>query len=242
MATRLRTVVHCVLLTGLIMSPLTLVALAADAPLEVKKTTSDAQPVQRKVRATLLVHATEPVVWRAENKFDLAQFDFYKRNVAAMVKSSVVIDKALEEKSVRDLPLIKQHGDNATDWLADQIKIEYPGNAEVMTISMVAEDRDQACMIVNAVASAFMKEVVDKERTDKLGRNDNLDKKFRAYKQQVLEKQRQLYELNQSIGTNDAETARIKYKMEVDTLDSFMRTRAEIQKQVFDLSLKNDMA
>jgi len=45
--------------------------------------------------------------------------------------------------------------------------------------------------------SAFMKEVVDKERSDKLIRRDILDKKLRAYKTQLLEKERMKFELDE---------------------------------------------
>jgi hypothetical protein len=53
--------------------------------------------------------------------------------------------------------------------------------------------------IVNGVIQAFMKEVVERERYDKLIRRDNLDKKLRNYKQQVLDKRRQLFEISQQL-------------------------------------------
>ena len=55
-------------------------------------------------------------------------------------------------------------------------------------------------------------------------------------------KQRQLYELNQQIGTGDAQTARIHYKVEVDTLEILMRSRTETQKKISDLTLKIELA
>ena len=86
------------------------------------------------------------------------------------------------------LPLVKQHQADLNSWLAGQLEIGFPGDAEVMTISMKSDDRDQAAVLVNSVVSAFLKEVVDKQRSDKLIRRDQLDRKYRAYNTQLLEK------------------------------------------------------
>ncbi|HEV2973236.1 MAG TPA: hypothetical protein VGY55_24935, partial [Pirellulales bacterium] len=234
MPTRLRAVVRCVLLAGVIAPPLALVALAADAPSDAKKTAPDVQPAKHRVCGTFLIHATEPAIWPAENKLDLAQFEFYKRNVAAIVKSSVVIDKALEDKGIQASPLIKQHGDKAADWLADQIAVEFPGNGEIMTVCMVAENDSQVREtrdMLNAVMEGFMKAFVYKERNDKLGRYDDLDRKFRAYKQEVLDKQRQLFDLVQAVGDKGA-VALPQWKIAELKQLALEARRAEIQAEL----------
>jgi hypothetical protein len=223
-------------------SLLTLVASAADKSPE-KKSVHEGQPAGRLVRSFLRVHAIPPTVASgAEQKLDLAEFDFYKRNLATLIKSPLVIDRVLDDKTIRDLPLIREHEANLSDWLADQIEVKFPGNVELMTIGMVSDDREQAKAIVDAVMTAFMRQVVQPEQGDRVERRDNLDKKLRVLKQQMLDKRRQLYELSQQIGTSDAQTARVRYKIETDSLDTLMRSRTEAQKKISDLALKIELA
>lgn len=222
---------------------LALLASAADTPPDAKKPAAEGQPAKKAVRGYLRVHAVPPTLSTGgEGKLDLAEFDFYKRNLAALIKSPLVIDRALDDKTIRDLPIIRQHETNASDWLADQIEVKFPGDAELMTIGMVTDDREQAKVIVDAVIAAFMRQVVRPEQGDRVERRDNLDKKLRSLKQQVLDRQRQLYELSQQIGTDDAQTAKIHYKVEVDSLETLMRSRTETQKRISDLTFKIKLA
>jgi capsular exopolysaccharide synthesis family protein len=199
-------------------------------------------PTKYESAALLQVKVANPSIWNQESGSD---WELYKRNALAQIKGELVINKALEDKGLLDLPVIKENSADLTNWLQEALIVDYPQNGELMRVAIRNEDPKGLDLIVSAVVEAFMKETVGKERTDKLAKYDDLDKKFRAYKQEVLDKQRQLYELNksiESIGTNDAESAKVKYKMELNTLDSFMQTRSDIQKQIFDISLKADMA
>src|SRR5438128_11272652 len=108
-------------LFGFLFSQFALVALAADNSPDAKKPAAEGQPAKY-VRGYLRVHAIQPSLSAgAEKKLDLAEFDFYKRNLAALIKSPLVIDFALNDKTIRDLPLIRQHEAGLSDWLAEQI-------------------------------------------------------------------------------------------------------------------------
>jgi hypothetical protein len=196
-----------------------------------------------KATAWLRVRAVEPLVFPKESaKTDPTEFESYKRNLVAMMKGAVVVNRALDDKTVQELPVVRQHGPKFTDWLSEQIEIEFPGNGELMSVSVTTGNKEQARSLANAIVSAFMKEVVEKERTDRLIRRDNLEKKLRTYKQQVLDKRRQLYELSQQVGAADAPAAKIRYRMEIDMLEALLRTRTDQQKQISDLSFKIEMA
>jgi capsular polysaccharide biosynthesis protein len=196
-------------------------------------------PTKYESSAWLRVRATIPSIWHGENGAD---FESYRQNQISMIKGNLVINRALDEKSVQDSPIIRRHSSDPTNWLSDNLVAEFPGNGEIMQVSLRYEDPNGVSDIVNAVVTAFVKEVVVRERDDKLIRRDNLDKKLRSYKQQVLDKQRQLFELSQQIGTADAPTTRVRYKLEVDTLETFMRQRSETQTKIADLTFKIKLA
>jgi hypothetical protein len=196
-----------------------------------------------KSTATVRVSAREPAIYPSgDNKFDPAEWDHVKRTMMAMAKAGPVVGKALDDKAVQELAIVKQHGAKQEDWLADQITVEFPGNGELMTISVTAGDHDQSKTIVDAVVSAFQREVIDRERTERLTRCDLLERKLNSLKSQVLDKERQLYNLSQQTGTADGQTAKVQYKMQVDALDTLMRSRTDIQRQISDLDLKLALA
>ncbi len=187
-----------------------------------------------KSTAMVRVSAHAPAIYPgADNKFDPAEWDHVKRAMMAMAKAGSVVGKALDDKVVQDLVIVKQHGAKQEDWLADQITVEFPGNGELMSISVALGDHDQSKMIVDALVSAFQREVIDRERTERLTRCDMLEKKLNNLKSQVLDKERQLYNL-----TDGSATAKVQHKMQADALDTLLKSRSEIQKQISDLEFK----
>jgi hypothetical protein len=189
--------------------------------------------------AAVRVLAHAPAIYPVPgNNFDPAEWDHVKRAMMAMAKAGSVVNRALDDKSVQELAVIKEHGANQVDWLADQITVEFPDNGELMTISVAVGDHDQSKTIVDALVTAFQREVIDRERTERVTRCDMLEKKLSGLKSQVLDKERQLYNLSRLIGTKGSETAKVQYKMQVDALDTLMRSRTDIQKQISELDLK----
>jgi hypothetical protein len=173
-----------------------------------------------------------PSIWPANDKPDREGFELYKRNLAEFARAPIVIDKVLNDRNVNSLPLMKQLGPNAADWLADQIVVNNPADSEVMEIGVLENDQTQGAVIAKALADAFQREIVDKERTDKLEQRDRLDKKFRNYKSNILEKQRQLFELEQQIGPKDdhkAELANRLHRLDQAAADA---DRAEMQAEL----------
>ena len=237
-----RPTIACVLGALLLMSGPATLAAAADRSADASAPSPEQHGATTTVRAWLRVRAVPPRIG-ADGKLDLAEFEFYKRNLAAIVKSPLVVNKALEDKKVQELPCVKGHHDDLTNWLIDNLRVRYPGDAEIMTVEMRGVDRPQATTLVNAVIEALKANFVDdRERSDRLSRSDELEKKLNAYKQQVLDKERQLYNLSQQIGTTDSQTARVQYKMQVDALDTLMHSRTDVQKEIADVDLKIALA
>jgi hypothetical protein len=111
-----------------------------------------------------------------------------------------------------------------------------------MTIGMVADDREQSRTIVNAVIAAVKNKIVEEERMHDLSRKLILEKKLRDYKQAQLDKQRQLYDLSQQIGSSDAQAAKIRYRMAVDSFRGLTQSRMDVRKQITDVTFKIELA
>jgi polysaccharide biosynthesis transport protein len=197
-------------------------------------------PTKFEAAAWLRVNLKEPSIMN--NPGEGADFEAYRRNQIAAIKGNLVINHALDEKSVQDSPIIRRYSADPANWLSDNLVVDFPGNGEFMKISLRYEDPNGVSDLVNAVVTAFIKEVVVKERDDKLDRKVALERKLGDQKKLGLEKQRQLYELTQQIGTQDAQTAKVKYKMAVETLETLMRQRSDYQKLITELTFKKKMS
>jgi len=235
---------------------LSIVAAAADPPLIDGKGEPSPKPSERKaeppaaesvadakkpdqiVYATLLVSAVRPrIMPSADDKFDRAEFAAYKQSQAALLKSDAVAQKALDDKSMRELPMIKEHGIDAAQWLADQLVVDAAGNSGVIRVGFAAADRAAACHIVNAIVNAYMSEVVERERTEMLAKRDILDKKYLLYKNRLLQTRQDLFRLEMQIGgQRDSEAHEAWMRGEIADLEKqaaeMRRTRTQAKLQV----------
>ncbi len=163
-------------------------------------------------------------------------------NAISQIKNSpVVLNKALDEPTVRDQPLIKRAGviDPQT-WLSDNLILTNLGGG-IVKVAIRGEEPQGLQEIVTAVIGAYKQEVVDKERSEKFARHDKLEQLIKDAKNQLLELKRQQYTLGNEVGATDAASARIAFKLAQETLEQSMRDRLDMQKKVGELSMNRDL-
>src|SRR4051812_13703343 len=85
-------------------------------------------------RATLHV-STNPKYIIFDPKERLADYRTYQQTQMALARSRFVLGDALTTPGVAGLATIREHVD-AGEWLAEQIKINFPGGSEVLEISL----------------------------------------------------------------------------------------------------------
>jgi len=192
---------------------------------------------------TLQVKAAQPQVFPSKNaNVDWNEFEAYKHNLEAAIKAPAIVAFALNDKIVADLPIIKRHGADAADWLANAIEVEFPGNAEWMSVTIDVGDKDQSLKLASAVVNAFMHEIVNVADFQRRQRRQNLESQLNMLKQKQLDRRRQLDELSRQIGTSDSVSSRLKKKIAEDELENLLRQRSEIQKKINDITFQLKLA
>ena len=184
------------------------------------------------------VSIIDPAVWQSHAGTD---FESYKRNMVEMITSPVVLGKAVEDRSIQGLALYRKNSVDPVEWLSDTLKVS-GGSGELVRVSLRSEDPEGIKEIVDAVLVAFDREVIERARTERLNDVESLEKKYKSYQTQVLDKERALYNLNLQIGTGDSPTAKVQYKMQVDSLDTLLRLRSDLQRQIADVEFKASLA
>ena len=102
---------------------------------------------------------------------DEPDFLLYKANMAAMVKSQMVVQAALNQKTstgkeVKDLGLIREQG---VEWLEFALKTDFLLGPEILKVVLNTDRPDEGAELLNAIARAFVEEnyLKDTERRDK---------------------------------------------------------------------------
>ncbi len=152
------------------------------------------------VRTQLLVPPPRSFLPRAgEAPLDLVA---HQRHQIALLKSRLVLNSALRDPDVTQLALLEHHPE-PVEWLWKQVQAGFGDSSEVLVISMTGPDAEPLIVLVNAIRKAYLREVVDRERTNRIERKNHVQDLMRKYHEQVKEAHRLQKELEEKAGGRD---------------------------------------
>jgi succinoglycan biosynthesis transport protein ExoP len=152
----------------------------------------------------------------------------YQRTQLALVKSRLVLNAALRQKNVADLPTIRAQP-NAVEWLEKHITADYKLAPEIMTISLTGEQPDDIVAMLNAVRETYLQEVVEKEQNDRRVHLEQLKKLFADYDNILRDKRRTLRDLAQQVGSGNSQVLVTKHKFALERLAMAQRDLLQLQ-------------
>lgn len=103
--------------------------------------------------------------------------DQYRKAQLQLIKSPFVLASALRRPGIANLEALRAEKDQV-GWLQARIEAIMGADAEVVQIRMRGADRRESQQIVNAVAQAYLSEVVNKGKFDQLARHKVILKKY----------------------------------------------------------------
>jgi hypothetical protein len=166
--------------------------------------------------AYLRIAAQKPKVISATGeppeRFSRDAFEIYKNTQAQLLKSRLVLTAAVRKPEVAKLQCVRQQRDPIT-WLQNRLQVSFPGDAEIMKVSLAAEEPKESALLVNAIVDAYLREVVDvepKRRNDRLNELDNL---YVEQKEAVVAKMSRLRQLAEAFGTVSPEALKLKQQI-----------------------------
>lgn len=179
--------------------------------------------------ALLRVAASEQqLVFDTADQANLSTFDIYKGTQQQLLKSDYVLLAALRDPKVAQLPVVRRQTD-AVKWLADELAVDFPGNAEVMRIQLTAAEPHTAQTLVAAVVDAFMREVVNVERDKRRSRLDELDRVYTDKEREMRDKRIDLKQLAEQLGTGDTAALAIQQQLAVQQFGELRREAMRLQ-------------
>jgi hypothetical protein len=95
-------------------------------------------------------------------------FQSYLREQIAHLKSRYVINAALNQPKVANLSVVGENSPYVVDWFAKRLKVDTPEDPQIVRVSLVLDNPEEARLIIEAMTEAYFKEVVSKERQQRV--------------------------------------------------------------------------
>jgi len=192
--------------------------------------------------ALLQVSANEQqLVFQMANRASASSFEIYKGTQQELLTSDVVLTAALARPEAASLAFV-QNEDDPVGWLAENLRVDYPGKAEIMRVSLTEARPDEAAILVGAVVDAYINEVVDAERHRQRDRLDDLDRLYTEKEKEMRGRRTGLKQLAERLGTGDTNALVLKQQIALQQYaegrNELARVRSELQRARDDLETK----
>src|SRR5438034_6994781 len=128
-------------------------------------------------------------------------YEILKKTQVALLQSKFLLTSALRDPSVGGSPVFAGVTDPEA-WLQDHLVVEYPENGEILAISLrgPASQANDLRLVVDAVAEAYIKEVLGKEKSRKLTIRDMLEHSLQNLNAEIKRKYEDYLDIAKGMG------------------------------------------
>lgn len=146
-----------------------------------------------------------------------AEYDAYRKTQLQLLRSPVVLNAALRKPGISSLRMITEQ-DDPQAWLAKTIEPVVQGDSEVMQLKFRGAVAEETAKILNAITSCYLDDIVNKDRQDRLGRRDQLEKKFKENQTELRSRRETFNDLARTLGTRDSQEVATQRGLLMDQL------------------------
>jgi len=179
-------------------------------------------PVQSEVEAWFAVKTAAPVLVEdisSNQQRNANEFDYFRRTQVAIIKTPFVLMAAVRDPAVSSLPMIKSERD-PVQFLKDQLTVDFPGDSELMRISMRGSDPKQMVDLVNAVCQAYEDEVIERDKDLKSSNFELLLQTSESLRQQIAREHDGYKRLSDTLGSTSKEVIETEQKLALQDISN----------------------
>lgn len=164
---------------------------------------------------------------------DNAEYEAYRKTQVQLIKSPFVLTSALRRPGISTLSILADEED-PVGYLMRNVQVSAPMESEVVQVRLRGENAGEVTKVVNAVTQAYLNDVVNKEKSERLQRHDNLERKYKENMAEVRSSLDTYNNLAKSLGTADSAEVTTQRSLLLDHLGTL---RAQINQAQRDLML-----
>jgi succinoglycan biosynthesis transport protein ExoP len=162
---------------------------------------------------------------------DNAEYEAYRKTQVQLIKSPLVLMAALRRPGIDSLSTLRGDEDKV-GWLMRHVQVSAPMESEVLQVRLRGEDAREITQIVNAVTTAYLSDVVNKEKTERLRRRDTLEKKYKENMAEVRSRLDVYNNLARSLGTTDSTEVATQRALLLDHLGTLRAQQTQLQRDL----------
>lgn len=155
----------------------------------------------------------------------------YQRTQVTMVRSRLVLEKALRTPEVERLTMVRREVD-AAEWLEKELLVDFPNGSEILVIGLSGDQPEDLAILVNAVADAYLQAVHELELQARIVRLEKLKKLYLTYQTELEAKRKSLRELAEKTGADDRETLALKQQFGLEELAMLRQEQAKLRTEL----------
>jgi capsular exopolysaccharide synthesis family protein len=159
----------------------------------------------------------------------------WKANQEALLKSPLVLTRALDSDKVKGLPAARE----SVGWLEGALKVDFLLGPEIMRVTLSGDDPESLAPLLTAVIDAYLDELNQQEMGKRMALLKELEGSQNGYQTKLWKAEDELRKEERRLGIDDPETAKFKYNLVRDRLTAMEKEyrdlRAELGKKQRDL-------
>ena len=201
-------------------------------------------PVKYEAFVTLRVRRNPEEILRQSRQrvSNPADFEIEKQTQAALLKSPFVINSALRETGISQMPLVRDEAwpwlfgtrENPVAWLTKELKVQFQEGSEILRLSMHEKEPEDLKKLLNAVTAAYMEEIVDAEAADRMVKLQKLRDRYRELMKDMNDSLRKISELAKTYGSTESESVKLQVDLGLKQLAALDRERMSVDQQYYE--------
>jgi len=163
---------------------------------------------------------------------DTAEYESYKKTQLQLMKSPYVLQASLRKPGIEGLETLREAGTDPIDWLSRALVVSAAPESEVVQVRLRGKQADDVAKILNAVITSFLDDIVNKDRIERLGRRDALEKKFKENMTELRTRRETLNNLARTLGTRDSSEVATQRGLLMDHLNTLRGLLVQTQRDI----------
>ena len=134
-----------------------------------------------------------------------------------MLRSPFVLITALRKPEISNLAMIQREKPNEIAWLQDQLSVSFPGDAEIMQVSLTDRDPKEVTKVVRAVVDGVSRR--DRRKANwprSAASTPTVSQIYRDKEEATRKKRAALTKLAEELNTTDKDNLSVQQRVAID--------------------------
>jgi capsular exopolysaccharide synthesis family protein len=167
----------------------------------------------------------------------------HQRTQVVLLKSRLVLNSALRDPKVAKLSVVREQAE-PVEWLEKEVQADFSVAPEVLRITMSGDKPEQLVVLVDALVQAYRREIVDKEKNQRLEHLKILRELRETHEGELRALQKTQREIGKKAGGRDPAARALMLSFERQHLAmserELLQTQSRLRDARFELRLEQE--